>query len=237
MCIDAIGLEQIYYGFDSFDSVTFTSCGKFVIIKPVAAMYPITKEIPHKLQKLFDTSIETGDPKGDEKELINSENKSPFPKTSGFQLAPSKVVDGSQVVVRAQGRSSGISTSHGANNVHIHLWNDDGEGRAETNFEFSKLPNWIGADNVSASLLPQLREERIRIVLEASRRPWSDLSKKGKNGPVLVERNRRAINYSYRQDPYSQARKARARSLRDARALRQHAEEVEDDWASFMLEN
>ena len=198
--IDLSGLCQLLCGFDSFESVTFTSCGRFVIIKPVTAMYPIIKEIPKKLRQLIDETeiskaadAESGDRRDIDKRLI-------LPRVSDFEVLPSGVVNGHQVTMRTDGSTKGISTSRGShNNVRVHLWSDGVDSRSEANFEFSKLPEWFAAEGISTSLLPQLRQERIRMVIDQSRRPWSDLSQKRGSWPILVERHRRSIDFSYRR--------------------------------------
>jgi hypothetical protein len=202
---DISTIEQIYHGFDRFESVTFTDCGRFVIINPVAAMYPVTKEIPFSIRKLLDTptAVDNVHPSSTELgELMSMSEESIFPQVLDVDIATSDVVYGSHVTVRNDGSTSGISTNCSAHDeIQIYLWSDNAKSRtrSEAKLGVFRLPNWIDAKTVSTALLPQLREERIRMVVEQMKEPWSSLSNKRSGRPLLVERNRRSMKHYTRQ--------------------------------------
>lgn len=169
-------------------------------MKPVTETYPITKEILAKLQRLLNPPHTLEGANAHEEDPMGTDVKPIFPAFSNLSMVPTGVVKGGQVALHADGSTSGISLSHGSrNNVHVRLWNHDTNNLSEVNFEFTKLPSSIAVKYISASLLPQDREETIRMVINQSRRPWSDLTEKGKSGPVLVERRKKSFVYSYRQ--------------------------------------
>ncbi|KAF2687993.1 hypothetical protein K458DRAFT_467542 [Lentithecium fluviatile CBS 122367] len=193
--LGASGLDQIYYSFDSFQSVTFTSCGKFVIIKLISESYPIIKELPSKLHEHFQattTERMVVDPKQTEVGEVSKPNDQ-----LDVIMAGSDTVENNQITLHADGGTEGVEMISGPQNS-------------------IQLPGWMAAENTSTTLLPHLRDEKIRMIIEQSRKPWSDLSANGKKGALLVERNRRSINYRYRSNtgvPYSLTGRMKAAAL------------------------
>lgn len=164
-------------------------------------MYPITIEIPSDLRQLLGTStiaerkqVETRDSNRTDK----TKSITTIVPTSSMEI--SSVVKGNQVAVQSNGNTQGVLAAlDSGNNVQVRLWNSTPESSSETNFEFAKLPEWACTERITTNLLPQLREERIQMVIEQARKPWSGLSMKNNRGPILIERNKDTIKLSYRQ--------------------------------------
>ncbi|KAF2446086.1 hypothetical protein P171DRAFT_251809 [Karstenula rhodostoma CBS 690.94] len=182
---------------DSFESVNFSKDGKFVIIMPVVKAYPTTKDIPPKVLALLNHAKAIGPPPAEP--ARPHEADSILPEISNLLIAPSNAVRGVHVSMHIDGSQSGVSTSRTAENVlQVHMWSDTGpetlHPRSELRFELCSLPSGVGTQYSRSTLLPRLREGRIRMVIEASRQHWASLAGK-KNAPILVERDLHATEY------------------------------------------
>ena len=145
--------------------MTFSSCGNLVVINEVSANFPTIKPIPSNIRQLMTSPMAAldSDP------AVGGGNKlqmqSMFPKPLGFNFISSTVIEGSQVNIQEGGGSKGITAVRSSDNVGVQVWDYQQQSRVHCSFEFMKIPKWHGIEDTSVSLLPEIREEKIRMVL------------------------------------------------------------------------
>ncbi|KAK7190286.1 hypothetical protein PSPO01_04007 [Paraphaeosphaeria sporulosa] len=204
---DVSKIIQIHHSFDSFQSVTFSDDGEFIVINPVTARYPVIKKIPEDILTLLQAGRAIEGSLTQETKITRIKSSGELSKTFGVNVYLSAAVQETQVTVHKDGSSSGVSANPSSSNaIEVHAWKEHAGGefkRSDVHFEFSKLPSGFDIQNMSTTLLPQLRQGRIRMVIEGSRRPWSGISKNRGSRPLLVERHRQSTKYFQRQIDWS----------------------------------
>lgn len=117
---------------------------------------------------------------------------------------PSKFIIGSQVAV-ADGEQArqGITTIQRSTGLDVTLWDTRPNTQSAITFNLTRIPSWRGIVSTTVLLLPEIRNERVRVVLNKDSEPLSSgiaatHERRNEQLPLIVSRQVNSIKYNIR---------------------------------------
>ncbi|OCL09419.1 hypothetical protein AOQ84DRAFT_375857 [Glonium stellatum] len=185
-------LSQCFCGRGTDQTISFSSCGGYIVIKESSSapvvIQPIPKEFLGLALELESSSSQLHKGlKGEElKHIVGNPNS---------EIASQDLFKGHCAEIGVNGSNRGVSVIQSSAKVDVRLWAEEKSEYCEEAIELTRLPNWAGIQSSTATVqLPKSRDEMISIILNKSAKPYYDMSEQIDDQlPAVIRRDQRAV--------------------------------------------
>jgi len=145
--------------------LSFSICGKHVVVKDSHHELPVVLTLPEEFHDLMKESNCIEKPSVIDEEHTLLQRKSGLILT-GLKSSTSTMSAGAVVTVGADHATTGLISSLTSKRLDLTLWNNTDKRSRKEKFEVTQLPAWDGIDGAQAAIkMPSAEETRLKIIL------------------------------------------------------------------------
>lgn len=180
----------------------FTQCGR-MLIRKTGSQHPDVEDLPAEVTESLrhERSNDTSKVSQHRPSRALTANSNGAMSLYGMNAIPQGILKGSSSIISSTGELITTTISHDRGRISLRQTSDSWGNTSSKELELTKLPNWKGISDVTATVkMPATKEDSIKIVLNKSAQPYYDMrqSEQDRHFPAIIGRDPRSLHQAVR---------------------------------------